>query len=303
MTRSLPESRIPTSVAFSESRPGSFAGSPAIAPSDFQDAAERQGADSTRQAWTAAFTLGACLVLAFVVAAVLGSGRGWPGVVGGAVAAALLLVTLVVLHRRYGALGTDVAGSDRRAAQWQRYAEELERRDDERQAYYSRTSSALADAVDRLVSVQLPAALNGSVPPESFPDSAAGGPAEVAALCERVTGAAAEGAAGLREQFDGQNRVVPARGGHARPARPGVRAPHPGAGHPDGEPSPGKFRCPRIQHARGPCGGAAGPPRAEPGGAVRGMAWTAVATAAVLAGRGSCRGWPDCGLPAGHGVG
>lgn len=199
MTRSLPESRIPTSVAFPESRPGSFAGSPAIAPSDFQHAAPRQGVDSTRQVWTAAFTLGTCLVLAFAVAAVLGSGRGWPGLVGGALAAALLLVTLVVLHRRYGVLDAEVAGSDRRAAQWQRYAEEVERRADERQAYYNRTSSALADAVDRLVSVQLPAALNGSVPPQSLPDSAAGGHAEVAALCDRVTGAAAEGAYLLRD--------------------------------------------------------------------------------------------------------
>jgi len=54
------------------------------------------------------------------------------------------------------------------------------------------------------VHVQLPAALNGSVLPQSFPDSAAGGQAEVAALCDLVTGAAAEGAAGLREQFDGR---------------------------------------------------------------------------------------------------
>lgn len=204
MTRSLPESRIPSSVAFPESRPGPSGGSPTIAPADFQDAAARQGAGSTRQAWTAAFTLGACLVLAFAIAAVLDSGRGWPGLAGGAVAAALLLVTLVMLRRQYAALDTDVAGSDRRAGQWQRYAEELERRVDERQAYYSRSSSALAEAVDRLVSVQLPAALSGSVPPQSFPDAAAGGPAEVAALCDRVTGAAAEGAAGLREQFDGQ---------------------------------------------------------------------------------------------------
>ena len=204
MARSPSESRIPSSVPFPESLPRSSAGSLDVAPSGFQDAAVRQGVDSTRLAWTAAFTLSACAVSAFVIAVVFGVGRGWPGAAAGAAAAVLLLVTLVMLRRRYGALGTDVAGSERRAAEWQRYAEELERRVHEQQAHDSGTASALAEGVDRLVRVQLPAALNGSAVPQSFPDSAVGGNAEVVALCDRIAGAAAEGAEGLREHLDSQ---------------------------------------------------------------------------------------------------
>ena len=204
MTRSLSESRIPSSspAPFPESFPGSSPGPPDAAPSGSRHADVRQGASSRWLPWAAAFTLGACAVLAFALSAVLGAGRGWPG--AGAGAAALLLATLALLHQRYRGLDADVATSERRAAEWQRYAEKLERRVNEQQAHYNGTASALTEAVNRLVRVQLPAALNGSVVPQSAPDSAAGEHGEAAALCDHVAGTVAQGAAGLREQLDGQ---------------------------------------------------------------------------------------------------
>jgi signal transduction histidine kinase len=151
--------------------------------------------------WTAAFALGTCAVLAFLIAVVLGAGRGKPSAVLGAVAALLLLVTLVVLRLRYGAVDAAAAERERRAAESQRRAAELERRGDERQAQHTRT---LTEAVDHLVRVQLPAALNGSAVPQSLPGSAAGGSSEAVALCNHVVAAVAEGTAKLREQVDDQ---------------------------------------------------------------------------------------------------
>jgi signal transduction histidine kinase len=165
--------------------------------------AGRQGPGSASLPWIAAFTLGACAVLAFAVPVILGVGGRWSAAAG-AVLAAALLVTLALLRRQYGATGTNVTGSELRAEEWQRYAEELERRIDARQTRDSGTESALAEAVDRLINVQLPAALNGTRTPGAFPNHGAAGRTEVAALCDRVADAVAEGASGLREQLDGQ---------------------------------------------------------------------------------------------------
>lgn len=204
MTRSLPESRIPSpsAASFPESFSGPPAAPPGVARSGLHAADVGQDFGSMWLPWAAAFALGAGAVLAFVASVVLGAGRGWPG--AGAAASALLLATLGVLRSRYRGLDTDVAESERRAAEWQRYAEQLEQRVNEQQAHYTGTASALTEAVNRLVRVQLPAALNGSAVPQSAPDSVAGGQAEVAALCDRVAGTVAQGAAGLREQLDGQ---------------------------------------------------------------------------------------------------
>jgi signal transduction histidine kinase len=151
--------------------------------------------------WTAAFTLGTCGILAGLIAAVLDAGRGRPSAVVGAVAALLLLVTLVVLRLRSGAVDAVAAERERRAAEMLRRAAERERRGDERQA---QDTGTLAEAVDHLVRAQLPAALNGSAVPQSFPNSAAGRNGEAAALCNRIAASVAEGAVKLREQVDDQ---------------------------------------------------------------------------------------------------
>jgi signal transduction histidine kinase len=166
-------------------------------------AAGQRSPGSALLPWAAAFTLGAGAVLAFVIPAVLGAGDTWPAA-GGAAAAAALLVMLAVLRRRYGTLDASEAEAGQRAAEWQQYAEQLERRVDEQQAHSNAAMSALGEAVDRLMGVQLPAALSGARVPGSFPDSAGRGHSEAAALCDRVATAVAEGAGGLREQFDGQ---------------------------------------------------------------------------------------------------
>ncbi len=154
--------------------------------------------------WTAAFALATCAVLVLVFLAVLGAGPGNPGTVAGAAASLLLLITLIALRLKDGA-GDDVAAArEWRAEAPPRRAAELERHGDERQAQYNGTAPALAEAADYLVHVQLPAALNGSAVPRAFPDAAAGGNAEVAALCNRVAAAVAEGAAKLLEQLDDQ---------------------------------------------------------------------------------------------------
>ena len=204
MARSPSESRIPSSpVPFSESRPSSSVGSLDITPSGFPDAVVRRGTGPT-WLWAAAFTLGVCAAAASVVSAVLGAGHGRLAAVAGAAAAVLLLVTLVALRLQRGAVDADAAEREQRAAEWQRLAAEFERRGDERQAQYNETLSALTEAVDHLVRVQLPAALSGSVAPQPFPDSAVGSNGEAAALCNRVAIAVAEGAARLREQLDDQ---------------------------------------------------------------------------------------------------
>ncbi len=152
--------------------------------------------------WAVAFTLGTCAVAALVVTVVLGSGRVRPGAVAGTVVAILLLAMLAVLRRRYTAIDAATAERERRAAQLQLRAAELERRGDERQAQYRGTLAGVAAAVDHLVNVQLPAALHGSAaPPPAFP---AGVDSEAAALCNRAAAAVAEGAAKLREQLDDQ---------------------------------------------------------------------------------------------------
>jgi signal transduction histidine kinase len=157
-----------------------------------------------RMLWAAAFTLGVCAVVALVIAVVLDAGHGAAGAAAaGVMAAVLLLVTLAVLRLRHSAADSAAAEWERHAGQWQQYAEDLERRDAQRQARDSMTAAALEKAVDHLVRVQLPAALNpaGSQP---SPGVAASGNGEVAALFSRVTATAAEGASALRKQLDDQ---------------------------------------------------------------------------------------------------
>jgi signal transduction histidine kinase len=154
--------------------------------------------------WGAAFALAACAVLAPVLAMVLGTSRGWGSVAVGAVAAALLLMTLVALRLRHTAEdGAAAAEWQQRAAQLQSQAAELERRFDQRQAQYVRTVTELDQAVDHLASVDLPAALSGATP-QGRSGPAAGESPDANALYERVATAAAEGAARLREQIDDQ---------------------------------------------------------------------------------------------------
>jgi signal transduction histidine kinase len=150
--------------------------------------------------WAATFALGACAVLGALAAAALGAGRGRPGAVVAAVAALVLLVMLIVLRHRYG---TAASEQEEHEAELHHRAAELERSGYERQVQYTGTLNALGEAVDHLVRVQLPAALNGSTASQPLPDSAAGN-GEAAALCARVTTAVAEGAAKLRSQLDDQ---------------------------------------------------------------------------------------------------
>ena len=201
MARPPSESRIHSSHALSSrSRPGSPAGS----SGGFPGAAPQRGTGSIWLLWTAAFTLSTCAFAAFVILVVLGAGRGKPGAVVGVAAAVLLLVTLVVLRLKYGAVDAAAAERERRTSDLQWHAAELERRGDERQAQCSASASALAEAVDYLIRVQLPAALNGSAVPQASPDGAAGRGGEAAVLCDRVAAAVAEGAAKLRAQLDDQ---------------------------------------------------------------------------------------------------
>ena len=157
-----------------------------------------------RMLWAAAFTLGVCAVVALVIAVVLDAGHGAAGAgAAGVMAAVLLLVTLAVLRLRHGAADSAAAEWERHAGQWQRYAEDLERQGAQQQVHDSMTAAALEKAVDHLVRVQLPAALNPAGPQPS-PGLAAGGNGEVAALFSRVTAAAAEGSSALRKQLDDQ---------------------------------------------------------------------------------------------------
>jgi signal transduction histidine kinase len=172
---------------------------PGFAPAR-RPAAAPAGTDSTGPLWTAAFALGACAILASVVAAVLNAGRSRPGAAVAAAAALVLMVTLIVLRQRYSAT---VAEWEQDAEQLHRRAAELERSGYERQAQYNGTLKGLSEAVDHLVKVQLPAALNGSDVSQPLPDSATGNP-EAAVLCRRVATAVAEGAAELTEQLDDQ---------------------------------------------------------------------------------------------------
>jgi signal transduction histidine kinase len=139
--------------------------------------------------------------VASVAAAVLGGGRSRPGAAVAAVAALALVVMLITLRQRYGAAAAE---RQRQAEGLQQRAADLERSGYDRQAQYSRTLTALAEAVDHLVRVQLPAALNGSAQAPPLPKTMVGGNGEAAALCGRVATAAAEGAAKLRVQFDDQ---------------------------------------------------------------------------------------------------
>jgi signal transduction histidine kinase len=120
-------------------------------------------------------------------------------VVAGA-AVLVLLWILVVLRQRYGAAA---AQWEHDAAAARRHAAHLEQSDYERKIQYNGTLNALAEAVDHLVHVQLPAALNGSETPRPLPDSPRAN-SQAAALCGRVVTAAAEGAAKLREQLEDQ---------------------------------------------------------------------------------------------------
>jgi hypothetical protein len=118
------------------------------------------------------------------------------------------LAVLVLLCRRSGAVGAGVEGRERDAAERQRWAQELERQAEElsrrardQEAYYRGLFSGLETAVDYLVGVQLPAILAGSPAPAPSSGSDAARSSEAAALCDRVTGAVAEGVSGLGKQF------------------------------------------------------------------------------------------------------
>ena len=92
--------------------------------------------------WAVAFTLGLGAFVAFVAPVILGGGS-WPAAVAGAAMAAALVATLGVLRQRQGALDASVAGSQRRAADWQRYAEDLERRIEAQQARHAQSLAVL----------------------------------------------------------------------------------------------------------------------------------------------------------------
>jgi signal transduction histidine kinase len=154
--------------------------------------------------WAAAFALGACAVLAVVAAVMLGTARGTPAAIAGAVLTLVLLMTLVVLRLQCDAVDACSAGWERHAAELQQRVAELELRGDESQAQYSGTLSAMAQATDHLVRVQLPAALSGSPPSQSPPGTAVGSNGEAVALYNRVAAAVAEGAMKLRGQLDDQ---------------------------------------------------------------------------------------------------
>ena len=118
-----------------------------------------------------------------------------------AAAALLLLVVLAVLRRQDSGAAAALAQRERRAAEIERRAAEIEWRGNERQAQFAGHLSALAETVDHLVGVQLPAALNGTAMPQRA-GSVAAADREAAALCERVAAAATIGAAKLRERLD-----------------------------------------------------------------------------------------------------
>ncbi|HEY2577524.1 MAG TPA: ATP-binding protein [Streptosporangiaceae bacterium] len=171
-----------------------------VAPPGYPAAAAPLGTGPAGWLWTAAFVLGACAILSSLAAAVLSSGHSRPGAVIAAVVALVLLATLIMLRQRYGAAA---AQWERDAAELQHRTAELERSGYERQAEYNGTMKALAEAVDHLVHVQLPAALNGPPASQPLPDSALRS-GEAAALCGHVATAVAEGAAKLRGEIDDQ---------------------------------------------------------------------------------------------------
>ena len=156
--------------------------------------------------WAAAFGLGTCAVLASLAAGVLARAPGGsPAAMAAGFAAAavalLLLVVLAVLRRQDGDAVAAIAQRERRAAEMERRAAELEWRASERQAQFAGHLSALAETVDHLVGVQLPAALNGTMTPPR-PDPVPAADREAVELCERVASAAMTGAARLRERVD-----------------------------------------------------------------------------------------------------
>ena len=164
---------------------------------------------STGPLWTTAFVAGACGLLASLAAAAFGAGHGkTDAVVAGAAvagaAALILLWMLIVLRQRYGAAA---AQWEHDATEAQRRAVELEQSGYERQVQYNGMLNALAEAVDHLVHVQLPAALNGSGPSQPPPDSPLAN-GEAAALCGRVATAVAEGTAHLRHQLEDQTEAA-----------------------------------------------------------------------------------------------
>jgi signal transduction histidine kinase len=166
--------------------------------------AATEGDGSMSPWWTAGITLGGCAFVAFIVPMVPGVGDSWLIAGPGAGMATLVLAMLAMLRRRFSVLGASVAGWHHRAAEWQRYAEELERRVDTQQTRSAATMSALAEAVNRLTGVRIPAALNGTSVRGVPLESDAHGHPEVTELCDRVSDSVTAGAAGLREQFDGQ---------------------------------------------------------------------------------------------------
>jgi histidine kinase/DNA gyrase B/HSP90-like ATPase len=219
MTRSPSESRTPAGGPVSGPSPRLFSGHPGADPPGPPDTATpvvpgftrgdppasqpAGGAGAVRPLWAVVFVLGVCTLVALLIGVLLGGDSGKPAAVlvtmAGAGTDLLLLVTLAALRQRYSTAAQreqQAADSYWRAAQLNRHAEE-------RQAQYTAMMSALAQAADYLVDVQLPAALDGSaVPP--LPESIARGDSQAAALGRRVATAAAAGTAKLRERLDDQ---------------------------------------------------------------------------------------------------
>lgn len=154
--------------------------------------------------WVAAFALGACALVASLLAAALaGTGSSHLAATAGAVVALLMLLALAVLRKRYGAAEAAAAERGWRTTEIEQRMAERERQCGEREALVTGRLAALAEIVDHLVSVQLPAAFNGSpIPPPPVPVSASASDHETSALCGRIVSAAATGAAKLRERVD-----------------------------------------------------------------------------------------------------
>lgn len=161
-------------------------------------------------------------VAAFVIPAA-GAGHGRAFAAGGAAVVLLLAGVLLLLRRQHGAAVTDgalwqqraaqqqqwaaeeqqrAASWEQRAAEQQQRAEESGRRAGDQEDHYRRIMAGLKEAADHLLYVRLPAVLDGSAVPQSFPESGAAGSGEAAELFGRVGAAVEDGAAKLREQCD-----------------------------------------------------------------------------------------------------
>jgi signal transduction histidine kinase len=195
-------------------------GSPDTAPSRQPSATPPRG--GRERVWPLVTAIAAAVlgVAAFAGPAV-GAGHSRVFAAVGAAAALLLAGVVFVLHRRHRA---DVALWEERAGQSQRQAAEQRQRAElweeragqarQRAEEYGRRAAEqgdrsraimadLAEAVDHLLHVQLPAALEGTASAFPVPAARPAGNEEAAVLFARVGAAVQEGVAKLREQVDG----------------------------------------------------------------------------------------------------